>query len=104
MGHLVCDNSLCFSVSVGQNSVEDSIAPSLSWQETFEIAGSGDEDSLMGPGRSANNSNAGAMGGSDGSGAVLNPSERRNAALQALKILTESRALQPHLHELLSAK
>ncbi|XP_026278748.1 E3 ubiquitin-protein ligase UBR5 [Frankliniella occidentalis] len=90
--------------SVGQNSVDDTIPPSLSWQETFEIAGSGDEDSLMGPGRSGNSSNAGNMGTSIGSGAVLNPVERRNAALQALNILTGSRALQPHLHELLSAK
>lgn len=58
----------------------------------------------MGPGRSGNSSSTATLGGSSGSGAVLNPVERRNAALQALKILTESRALQPYLHELLSAK
>lgn len=93
-----------FLFSVGQSSVEDAIPPSLSWQETFEIAGSGDEDSLMGPGRSGNGGSASAMGSSSGSGAVLNPVERRTAALQALKIMAECRALQPHLHELLSAK
>jgi len=101
--------------SVGQSAADEHI-PALSWHpEAFDAAGSGDEDSLMGSGsagalgRGSSASGVGAalgLAGSSGSSgsALLNPQERRSAALQALRLMCDCRALQPHLHELLGAK
>lgn len=69
--------------------------PTLSWPpESFDPT-SGDEDSLMGLGAGATSKNV---------NLVIDPTERRNNALQALQAMCECQAMAPYLKELLSAK
>lgn len=76
-----------------------------SWPpESFDVT-SGDEDSLMGLGSSANNKGTSNSMPSLNNTSVLDPNERRNNAMQILHdLLYESTALAPHLVELLCAK
>ncbi|XP_069676360.1 E3 ubiquitin-protein ligase UBR5 isoform X2 [Periplaneta americana] len=87
----------------------DEAIPTLSWPpETFDPT-SGDEDSLMGLGASST-PNMKPTTSSSGSGVansnsyVVDPTERKNNALMALRLMCDSPALNPHLNELLSAK
>lgn len=69
----------------------------MGWPPTepvFDLA-SGDEDSLTFGKNSAPTSQP---------ACVADPTERRNNALAALKLLCDSPALTPHLKELLSAR
>ncbi|CAG2059005.1 unnamed protein product [Timema podura] len=82
--------------------------PTLSWPpETFDPT-SGDEDSLMGLGASSTPNTKPTTSGCGVGGSnniyVVDPVERKNNALQALKLMCESSALQPHLKDMLSAK
>nr|CAD7394223.1 unnamed protein product [Timema cristinae] len=82
--------------------------PTLSWPpETFDPT-SGDEDSLMGLGASSTPNTKPTISGCGVGGSnniyVVDPVERKNNALQALKLMCESSALQPHLKDMLSAK
>lgn len=70
--------------------------PTLSWPpETFDPT-SGDEDSLMGLGAGATSKNQGNL--------IVDPTERRNNALQALQAMCESPVMAPYLKDILSAK
>lgn len=84
--------------------VQEEPIPTHSWPpESFDVT-SGDEDSLMGLGSSANKtatSNSAPLN----SGTILDPTERRTNAMQILHdLLYDSTVLAPHLIELLCAK
>lgn len=84
--------------------VQEEPIPTHSWPpESFDVT-SGDEDSLMGLGSSANKGTSNSMPSLNNT-SVLDPNERRNNAMQILHdLLYESTALAPHLIELLCAK
>ncbi|XP_063230682.1 E3 ubiquitin-protein ligase UBR5 isoform X3 [Bacillus rossius redtenbacheri] len=76
--------------------------PTISWPpETYDPA-SGDEDSLMGLGASSTPNTKPAT--SRSTTYIVDPVERKNNALQALRLMCDCPALQPHLKDLLSAK
>ncbi|KAJ8888556.1 hypothetical protein PR048_008047 [Dryococelus australis] len=91
-----------------QATTDESI-PTISWPpETFDPA-SGDEDSLMGLGASSTPNTKPAASSSTPTVAgnttyIVDPVERKNNALQALRLICDCPALQPHLKDLLSAK
>lgn len=82
--------------------VQDEPIPAPTWPpESFDVT-SGDEDSLMGLGASANKAVTNA---SLNQNAIVDPSERRSNAMQILHcLLYESTVLAPHLIELLCSK
>lgn len=86
--------------------VQDEPIPTHSWPpESFEVT-SGDEDSLMGLGGSANaNNKANGIASNISSTLIVDPTERRSNAMQILHtLLYETTFLHPHLVELLCAK
>lgn len=78
--------------------------PTLSWPpESFDPT-SGDEDSLMGLGAGASAKGV-ANSVVQGNGTlVIDPTERRNNAIQSLQSMCDAPVLAPYLKELLSAK
>lgn len=87
-----------------QGFVQEEPIPTHSWPpESFDVT-SGDEDSLMGLGASANNKGTTNVN-TTSTNITIDPTERRNNAMQILHaLLYESNALAPHLIELLCAK
>lgn len=82
---------------------EESI-PTLSWPpESFDPT-SGDEDSLMGLGAGASAKGVVSAVAQGNGTLVIDPTERRNNAIQALQAMCDAPALAPYLKDLLSAK
>lgn len=78
--------------------------PTLSWPpESFDPT-SGDEDSLMGLGASASAKGVTSSVVQGNGTLVIDPTERRNNAIQALQAMCDAPVLTPYLKELLSAK